>query len=151
MSRSLVITREFLFSPSEIFDAWTRPDRVRYWLAPKPSWSTSFSNTASTGGPCHLEMINPDGLNHTVEGHYLQLVSNQRIAMTWRSIVVPQSVVLIELTPSVNGTTLTLSHDGLTNSEVIQHHLSGWTGCLNQLGAHLQASQIEFPTPPTHP
>lgn len=141
MGASLVVSRRFNARSADVYDAMINPDRVSYWWSPKPSWSTVFSNTPTPGGGYRLEMINPDGLSVVVRGSYLQLEPNKRIAFTWQSLVISHSVVLMTLSDETGPTELTLSHDGLHDSEQIQYHLSGWTGCFDQLSSHLIATR----------
>lgn len=130
---SLVIDQIFNAQPEFLYDAWTQSQTLDQWFFPKQSWSCYSLIDLRVAGNIHVELTNTDGLVHTFKGRYLQLVPPEIIAFSWTSLVVESSVVRIQLVPELDQTRLTLSHDGLGDSDAIQHHIRGWAGCLDQL------------------
>lgn len=80
--RELTLTRIVNASPEKLFRAWTEPDLIRQWFAPKP-WTTPHAETdVRAGGSNLIVMQGPDGTEFPNRGVYLEIVPNARIVVT---------------------------------------------------------------------
>ncbi len=83
--RELVITRTFNGPARLVFQAWTTPDLLKRWWAPKSSGSTLVSCEADVrvGGRYRFEFGHPSSERTMVfHGQYLEVVPNARIVWT---------------------------------------------------------------------
>ena len=77
------LVRDVPVTPEAVFAAWTDPDSVKQWFAPKP-YSTSLCEIdLRPGGGFRTVMTDPDG-NEMADstGCYLEIVPNERIVWT---------------------------------------------------------------------
>ncbi|MDB5531252.1 MAG: polyketide cyclase [Devosia sp.] len=81
-SRELSLTR-LIDAPREaVYRAWTQPDLLMQWFAPKP-WSTvKAEGDLRTGGASLLVMADPDGNEYPNPGQYLEVVPNEKLVFT---------------------------------------------------------------------
>jgi len=80
--RELLLTAVIDAPPEKLFAAWTQPELMTKWFAPKP-WETPRATTdVRPGGSCNITMRGPDGTEFDNPGVYLEVVPNQRIVTT---------------------------------------------------------------------
>ena len=78
----LVITRLIDAPREKLFKAWTEPELMKQWFAPKP-WTTPVVETdVRPGGASLVVMRGPDGQESPNRGVYLEIVPNERIVVT---------------------------------------------------------------------
>lgn len=58
------VTREFAASLDLVWDAWTRPDILDQWWAPKPYLSKTKAMNFEVGGRRFYAMVSPEGQEH---------------------------------------------------------------------------------------
>lgn len=113
------------------------PSTVYRYLTESDLWSEWQGSKAQLdprrGGIFSIVM--PNGMN--ARGEFTELVPDMRVVFTWGWVDRPgippgSTVVTIELTPSDNGTLLTLTHSNLP-AEESSHHLEGWQAMLPKL------------------
>lgn len=81
-SRELVLTRIFDAPREKIFRAWTDPELLKQWFAPKP-WTTPKAELdVRPGGSCVVTMRSPEGQEFPNPGVYLDVVQNERLVFT---------------------------------------------------------------------
>jgi uncharacterized protein YndB with AHSA1/START domain len=80
--RELILTR-ILNAPREnVYRAWTDPETMKQWFAPKP-WTTPLVQTdVRVGGASLIVMRGPDGNEFPNRGVYLEVVLNERLVFT---------------------------------------------------------------------
>lgn len=77
--RALVITRVFDAPRERVFKAWTEPEQLMRWFAPK-NWTTPFCTVdLRPGGIFHFCMRSPEGQNTWGRGVYREIVKPERI------------------------------------------------------------------------
>src|SRR5690606_35044208 len=80
--RDLVLSRLIAASPERVYAAWTQPDLVRQWFAPKP-WTTPRAELdVRPGGQSLVVMADPDGNEFPNPGVYLEVVPGRRLVFT---------------------------------------------------------------------
>lgn len=141
----LVLDREVDVAPELVWKAWTTPELLVQWFAPKPWETPSCEIDLRPGGIFSTTMRGPDGTEFTGDGCYLEVVPNERLA--WTSALgpgfrpqegpMPFSAV-IELRPNGTGGTLYRAIAIHQSPEDNQQHaemgfIDGWGAALDQL------------------
>lgn len=60
-NKTIHVTREFAADPNLVWDAWTRPEILDKWWAPKPFQNHTKSMDFREGGRWHYNMTGPEG------------------------------------------------------------------------------------------
>jgi uncharacterized protein YndB with AHSA1/START domain len=81
-SRELSLTRFIKAPPERVYAAWTQPEILKKWFAPKP-WETSAAELdVRPGGGNLVTLKSPEGQEFPHRGVYLEVVPNQRLVNT---------------------------------------------------------------------
>lgn len=130
-----------------VWRAWTTPELVTQWFAPKPYETTHCEIDLRPGGVFHTVMRSPEGEENANTGCYLEVVPTERLVWTtafapgYRPQTVPMPMtVIVELTPTAAGGThyrAVVLHG--TPEDAKQHDdmgfAEGWGAALDQLVA----------------
>lgn len=99
--RELVIERVIAAIPAAVYRAWTEPDQLRQWFAPRP-WTVERAHLdVRPGGHCDILMRGPDGEESAAPGVFLDVVPNERLVFTdayvgdWRPSEQPFMTVVL--------------------------------------------------------
>lgn len=144
-SEQLQLERTFDAPREEVFRAWTEPEVLRRWWAAQPSWESPLAETdVRVGGRYRLSMRDPDsGEEHTVGGEYVEVTPPERLVYTWtwegsdEDSTSAGSIVTVEFRDDGDGTTVVLTHEGITDGQSRDNHAHGWSGCLDNLGTRV--------------
>lgn len=93
-AKAVVASRIYDTTPADLWDALTRPERIKRWFAP-------VTGELRLGGRYQVE--------GNAGGEILECVPNQKVALTWEFGGIP-SWVTITLAPEGAGTRLELEH-----------------------------------------
>jgi uncharacterized protein YndB with AHSA1/START domain len=81
-SRELSLTRLIDAPREKVYRAWTQPDLLMQWFAPKP-WSTVRADLdLRVGGGNVVVMADPEGNEYPNPGQYLEIVPNEKLVFT---------------------------------------------------------------------
>lgn len=81
-TRELVLNRILSAPREKVFRAWTDPEILKQWFAPKP-WTTPVAQLdVRPGGANLIVMRGPDGQEFPNRGVYLEVVPNERLVFT---------------------------------------------------------------------
>ena len=84
------------------------------------------------------------GKDFTVQGHYTRIEPPRVLGFTWNhdwsDMPMPETHVLIELTPTSSGTHVTVTHSGFTDAPSRDGHNQGWMRVLGWLRRYLQTT-----------
>jgi uncharacterized protein YndB with AHSA1/START domain len=135
----LRLTRLINAKREKVFRAWTDPDWVCRWFAPGEMTVPNADVDAKVGGNYRIQMQNNEGKLFITSGTYKEIVANEKLVFSWgwEGDDRYESVVTILLNDSEGGTELTLIHERLRNTESVEKHTQGWTGCLANLAARI--------------
>lgn len=139
----LVLERIVDVRPELVWRAWTEPELLKQWFAPRP-WTTPHCELdVRPGGICKTTMRSPDGDEFTGTGCYLEVHPNRRLIFTdalgpgYRPNPEPFFTAIIDIEPHGSGTryraiALHRNIDDKKKHEDMgfQH---GWSQCLDQL------------------
>jgi uncharacterized protein YndB with AHSA1/START domain len=78
----LVLERTVPVSPERVFAAYTRPELLKQWFAPKPWTIKSVDIDIRAGGRFNFVMASPEGQEFPNVGCVLEVVENRKIVTT---------------------------------------------------------------------
>lgn len=143
--RTLTLTRVIEAPPEKVYAAWTQPDLLKQWFAPKPYTTPVASLDVRVGGANVITMRSPEGQDMPNEGVYLEVVPNRKIVFTDAFTAgyapkdgAPFMVATIEMEPAPGGKTkytATVRHwtvEATKQHEQMGFH-TGWGLCTDQL------------------
>ena len=123
--------------PERVFTALTSAEITQWWGDDDTYKTTAWHSDLRPGGHWKATGMGADGLAFSVQGEYLSIEPARRIVQTWR----PDwddgqtTTVTYSLTPTPQGTRLTVRHEGFTTEQAAscESHAQGWELVLNWL------------------
>jgi len=144
--RELVLCRIINAPRASVYKAWTTPDLLKQWFAPKP-WSTSHAQLeVRAGGASVITMKSPEGQEFPNSGVYLEVVPNEKLVFTdaytkaWEPSGKPFMTVVLtfeDAGPGKTRYTARVRHWSVEDREAHEKmgfHV-GWGLCADQLEA----------------
>jgi uncharacterized protein YndB with AHSA1/START domain len=143
MNDTIVAEIDIDAPPERVFEAWTDPQqRLAWWGDDSRYRGTTMESDLRVGGKWRTEGRNVEGKRFVVWGEYTRVDPPCALGFTWNHDWGPgghpTSHVLIELTATVSGTHLTLTHSGFVDASVRDDHDKGWKLVLGWLKSYLQ-------------
>jgi len=142
--REIVVRRVFKASRTVVWDAWTRPERVRRWMLDRQGATMPICEIdLQPGGKYRFIWSEPDGTELDTDGEFREVVPPERLvsAESWGRgwIDILKTLLLAEK----NGRTMlscTLQfHSGQARSEALEGGIrESWSASLNRLDEYLQ-------------
>jgi uncharacterized protein YndB with AHSA1/START domain len=139
----LILERIVPVPPELVWAAWTQPEHLKKWFAPRPWTTVHCEIDLRVGGLCSTTMRSPEGQDFPNTGCYLEIIPNQKLVFTdalgadFRPNEKAFFTATILLEPHGTGTKYTaiaLHKDEVTRQ---QHEdmgfQAGWGKCLDQL------------------
>ena len=140
-----LVLERILDAPREnVFRAWTEPELLKQWFAPRPYTTPVAEIDPRTGGNSRIVMRGPDGNEMEIFGVYLEVIPNEKIVSTdayssaWIPAAQPFMTMIITLEDAGAGKTkytATVRHwsdaDKKRHEEMGFH--TGWGICADQL------------------
>lgn len=147
----LVLERELDVPVELVWEAWTDPESIKHWFAPKPWEITECEIDLRAGGMFRSVMRSPDGDEYPNLGCYLDIVPLQRLIFTdallpgFRPAPKPFFTAGLYLEPTASGGTRYTAIAVHGNEETRQTHEQmgfheGWGTVVDQMVAHIKAS-----------
>ena len=151
-SRDLTLERLFDAPRDLVWRAWTDPEQLRKWWAPKPYEIAECEMDLRPGGKFHTRMIGPEGFDSSGTGCFLEVVDGERLVWTsalgegWRpNALAPEDCGGLAFTAIV---TFEDAGEGRTRYRAVAMHKDaedseahagmgfheGWGTCADQLG-----------------
>lgn len=142
---TFVIERTYAATPARVFKAWADPKAKARWFVGPDEWREAERKfDFRVGGREHLKGIWPDGRASTFDGHYQDIVPDERIIYTYEMHLnekrISVSLATVEFKPADAGTRLIFTEqavllDGFDDARGREH---GTRALLEKLGAALQ-------------
>jgi uncharacterized protein YndB with AHSA1/START domain len=144
-NRELVISRIIDAPREKVFKAWTNPELLKQWFAPRP-WTTPVAELdVRPGGSSLVVMRNPEGSEFPNRGVYLEVIKNERLVFTdaytkaWEPSEKPFMTVTVTLDDLGGKTRYTARVLHWTVADREMHEKmgfhGGWAQCADQLAA----------------
>ena len=141
--RELVLTRLIPAPRAKVYQAWTNPELLKQWFAPKPWTVTRAEVDVRPGGSSLIVMRSPEGEEFPNPGIYLEVVPNERIVMTdaytkaWEPSEKPFMTAIVTFADEAGGTRYTARalHWNAADREAHEKmgFHEGWGQCADQL------------------
>lgn len=153
----IVVSRFVAAPPALVFKAWTSPEHLAHWWAPKGCTTAHVSIEARVGGRFHYCMRMPDGTEIWGLGVFREVVAPQRLvyvdsfADAAGHVVPPSHYGMSAEHPTDSLVTVTFTAEGTGTQVVIRHAIAtavqeragteqGWGEMLERLALHLQSN-----------
>jgi uncharacterized protein YndB with AHSA1/START domain len=139
----LVLERVVDVRPELVWAAWTQPEHIPHWFAPRP-WSISECKIdLRPGGIFHFVMHSPEGEAFPSTGCFLEVVPNRKLVWTdallpgYRPSPEPFFTAMVTMEPEGSGTryvatAIHCDEERRKNHEEMGFH-EGWGTVLDQL------------------
>ena len=150
--RDLVLEREIDVPVELVWKAWTTPEHLRHWFAPKP-WSVSSCDLdLRPGGAFNFVMRSPDGQEYPNTGCYLEVTPLERLIFTdtlqsgYRPSAEPFFTAVLQLARNGTGTRYKAiaihgDSDGRKKHEQMGFH-DGWGTVLTQMVEYIKGGGV---------
>ncbi len=143
--RELVLTRLIDAPRQKLYRAWTDPELLVRWFAPKP-WTTPRAELdVRPGGANLVVMADPEGNEFPYRGVYLEVVPNERLVVTdayttaWEPSEKPFMTAILTFEEEGGKTRYTARARHWTQADREAHEKmgfhEGWGQCADQLAA----------------
>lgn len=142
---TFVVERSYDASPERVFAAWAQPAAKARWFAEAEGWTTDeYALDFRVGGRETWRGSPKDGPVHAFDGHYQDIVENQRIVYSYDMHMdaarISVSLATVELRPEGRGTRLVFTEQGAFldghDNPAQREEGTGWL--LDALGASLR-------------
>lgn len=144
----LVLERVVDVAPDKVWAAWTTPELLKQWFAPKPFLTVDCEIDLRSGGIFRTVMQSPDGDQFPGVGCILEVIENERLV--WSAALAPgyrpqvsdapgaiPFSAAVELRPEGSGTRYTATAIHADAAGCSQHRdmgfQEGWGAALDQL------------------
>lgn len=134
----LTITRVFDAPCHLVFEAWTNPDHLKKWCAPKGFTIPSSEGELRPGGVWRSSMKSPEGELLKMGGVYQEVVPDEKLVFThaWDEETggTGHETVVTVTFADLDGKTLMHFHQAVfATKESRDGHEGGWTQCFDKL------------------
>ena len=143
--RELMLTRLIDAPVAALWRAWTEPELLKQWFAPRPYTTPVADIDVRTGGTSRIVMRGPDGQDMPMRGVYLEVVPQRRLVFTdayvrpWEPSEKPFMTGIITFDPEAGQTRYTARVLHWTEADREAHEKmgfhQGWGQCTDQLAA----------------
>ncbi|SLN34574.1 SRPBCC family protein [Oceanibacterium hippocampi] len=147
----LVLSREIDVPRALVWKAWTEPEHLVRWFAPKPFTTAECEVDLRPGGRFRTVMKAPDGAEFGGDGCILEVVPERRLVFTdtllpgFRPSPEPFFTAIVEMEDSAGGTRYTATALHKDDADRERHEAmgfhDGWSTCLDQLVALVRDMQ----------
>jgi uncharacterized protein YndB with AHSA1/START domain len=126
--RELVVTRTFDAPARLVFEAWTRPELLERWWAPKSTGLSLLSCEADVrvGGRYRLEFGHEGSQPMAFFGRYLEVTPHSRLV--WTNEESADGAVTTLTFEEKGGTTLLVMHERYPSKEALDGAIAGMEG-----------------------
>lgn len=143
-SLDLVLEREVDVPPEKVWAAWTKPEHVKQWFAPRPWSITECTIDLRPGGEFSFTMKSPEGELFPNAGCYLEVVPTEKLVWTdallpgYRPSANPFFTAVVSIASNGKGgtkyTAIAIHRDpeGRAQHEAMGFH-EGWGTVLTQM------------------
>jgi uncharacterized protein YndB with AHSA1/START domain len=146
----LVLDRVVDVPPHLVWMAWTEPEHLVKWFAPRPWTTTSCEIDLRPGGSFRTVMRSPEGEEFPNVGCYLEVVPNERLVFTdaleggYRPKTTPFMTAIVTLEPAGEGGTRYVATALHCDEATRQKHVEmgfyeGWGTVLDQLVEYVKS------------
>lgn len=135
---TLRVERVVRASRERVYAAWTTPEIIRQWSAPRGMGIEDGEMDVSPGGRWRVVMLDPDGTRHEAFGVYRQVIPPEKLVYThqWHhdgGPATPETTVTIEFVEEGTATRVVLTQEGFGSAASRDGHAEGWGSTMDRL------------------
>ena len=143
----LVINRVFDAPRDLVWKAWTDPEMMKEWSAPRGFTLPISEGDLRPGGAWRAQMRKDDGTELDLGGVYRQITAPERLVFThaWmdeNGNPGPETLVTVTFADRGGKTEMNFRQSGFDSVESREGHSGGWNECFDKL-AELLAQPVE--------
>src|SRR3954471_24550755 len=147
-SRGFVLTRVFDAPRSLVFAAWTQPEHLKRWSAPRGFTVPVSKGDLRPGGQWRACMVSERTGKLWLSGEYRKIVPNELLVFThaWENedgIRDQETLVTVRFTEVRGKTRVVLRQTGFDTKASSAGHKDGWSECLDRLKELLASVQVQ--------
>lgn len=123
-----------------LFFTFHEPSMLQQWLAPGDMFVGQVMRNFNVDGKYRVQMNGANGDQHLLEGQYVDIETNKRLAFTWQwqpDGEVTQVELLFKAIDEKSAE-LTLTHSGFTEKDDAELHQAAWISCMEKLSLLLE-------------
>jgi uncharacterized protein YndB with AHSA1/START domain len=137
-NEKIVIHKVIAATPEEVFEAWTDPESVRYWMRGRSDMDESEAQLDVRPGGVFRITMKGKNRDYVHTGEYRIVEPPSRLAFTWISEGThnQETLVTVELKPHGKNCELTLTHEKLPGKDAASSHEQGWSNVAELLAQH---------------
>jgi uncharacterized protein YndB with AHSA1/START domain len=148
---TLRISRTFAAPRELVFRAWTDPQSLQKWWRLNADYTPTITEVdLRVGGKYRLGMQTPDNDRPLVVGGIFREVRPpEKLVYTWvwenlgeqddPNFTPAETLITVEFNDLGGRTEIVLTHEFFPNVDMRDQHSHGWSGCLDQLAALVEA------------
>jgi uncharacterized protein YndB with AHSA1/START domain len=135
--RELVLTRTFNGPARIVFEAWTKPELLKRWWAPKSSGMSLLSCEADVrvGGRYRFEFGHEASKSMAFFGRYIEVIPNSRLV--WTNEESDEGAVTTVTFEEKGGKTLLVMHELYPSKEALDSAIAGMPDGMQETFAQL--------------
>jgi len=135
--RELVVTRTFNGPARIVFEAWTKPELLKRWWAPKSSGMSLLSCEADVrvGGRYRFEFGHEASKSMAFFGRYIEVIPNSRLV--WTNEESDEGAVTTVTFEEKGGKTLLVMHELYPSKEALDSAIAGMPDGMQETFAQL--------------
>jgi len=137
---TIVLEETFRAPRDKVFKAWTKPEALKNWFMADDSVTVTDAQVElREGGPYYIEVKFPGYDPSRIEGEFLLVKTNDKLAYTWLTPPLQGRKTKVEVRFEAldKGSKIYLTHGEFKTEEELQLHLDGWKGCIGKLQEYL--------------
>jgi uncharacterized protein YndB with AHSA1/START domain len=142
----LVVTRTFNGPPHIVFEAWTRPELLKRWWAPKSAGVSLLSCEADVrvGGKYRLEFGREGSKPMAFFGRYVEVTPPSRLV--WTNDESDDGAVTTVTFEEQGGKTLLVMHELYPSKEALDRAIAGMGGGMGEMFEQLDELLVTLGT-----
>ena len=135
----LVVRRAFPAPREQVFRAWTEAQALEGWFKPEGQQTHVVQLDLCVGGSYQFDFRTMTGEQSSVSGTYLEIVPPEKLVFTWLSLATDdrETLVTVEFVERSGVTEVVLTHERLSDGEMVTQHRFGWNWMIDRLEGYL--------------
>ncbi len=140
----LSITRTFNAPASAVWEIWSKREHMIRWWGPKNFDTIELESDFRAGGAYRACIKHKEtGRESWMAGHFVELVPNERIVMTFKWEVSTQAqgvetMITVTFSEQDGRTTQTFHQTPFQSADVRDDHIKGWTSFIDNEQAYVE-------------
>ena len=146
-TRDFTLTRLLSAPRALVFRAFTEPERMKHWWAPRGFTMLSCSLDLREGGAWRMRIKSDEtGAIQTEVGVYREIREPERLSFThaWvraNGTLTPTTLVTVRFIAQRDGTAVSFHQEDFATAAACQSHADGWSTSLDKLTAYFGEGQ----------